>query len=408
MTESTTRPSRPLVFFYLVTLLLLPWSWFPPFPWLHEHAQWSDVAFAVTALLWAVERWRTRPSLRLDAVYAAVAAYFAAALFSLFFSSADLVAGALKVAGIAELCLLAAVTRDLASHAPVRTPIVRLTACNAFLVGAASLLGLAFFYAGFFTPLLGTYGDLLPSPYYGRVQAGLYHPNLLASYTIFAAAVIGQRDTALSTNWRRAGLIVLCLTTILTFSRGLLGFALAALIRNANTRKRRALALTAACAAVILMFCFTFYKVTLNPLRPYEIQIHSADSSSRSQAFTTSLETLVREPLWGSGPATHPGLYRDNPFDSHMTYLNIAATMGLPALIAFTALLVIAWRRRARPANLSVWGGLAGMALDALGQDIEDFRHLWVLIGLATSGESGGSGESPDERLTFSAGRSFC
>ena len=388
-----TLLSRPLVFFYLATLMLLPWSWFPPFPWLHEHAQWSDVAFAITVLIWAVERWRTCPSLRFDATYAALAAYFAAALFSLLFSSANLVAGSLKVAGIAELCLLAAVTRDLASHSSVRTSIVRITAVSAFLVGGAAVLGLLLFYAGHPTPLIGIYGELQPSPYYARVQAGTYNPNLLVSYAIFAAAVVGQRDTALSTNWRRAGLIVLCLTAALTFSRGLLGFVLAALIRNANTRKRRTLAIAVASAAVALMVCFTFYKVTLNPLRPYEIEIHSAASSSRYQAFTTALETLVREPLWGSGPATHPGLYRGNPFDSHMTYLNIAATLGLPALIAFTSLLVITWCRRPRPTNLSLWGGLAGLALDALGQDIEDFRHLWVLIGMA-SGESSESGES--------------
>ena len=28
---------------------------------------------------------------------------------------------------------------------------------------------------------------------------------------------------------------------------------------------------------------------------------------------------------------------------------------------------------------------MAGLALDALAQDIEDFRHLWVLIGLTAA-----------------------
>ena len=58
--------------------------------------------------------------------------------------------------------------------------------------------GLALFYAGVETPLVGGYGDLLPSRSYARVQAGLYHPNLLARYCIFAAAVVSM---PLSTPW---------------------------------------------------------------------------------------------------------------------------------------------------------------------------------------------------------------
>jgi hypothetical protein len=52
-------------------------------------------------------------------------------------------------------------------------------------------------------------------------------------------------------------------------------------------------------------------------------------------------------------------------------------------LVTFTALFVILWRKRRLPVDLALWGGLAGLAVDALAQDIEDFRHLWVLIGLA-------------------------
>jgi hypothetical protein len=80
---------------------------------------------------------------------------------------------------------------------------------------------------------------------------------------------------------------------------------------------------------------------------------------------------------------TSPGQHRGAPFDSHLTPLNIAATLGLPALVAFSSLIALLWRRRSRPTDLAIWGGLAGLALDGLAQDIEDFRHLWVMIGLA-------------------------
>jgi hypothetical protein len=29
---------------------------------------------------------------------------------------------------------------------------------------------------------------------------------------------------------------------------------------------------------------------------------------------------------------------------------------------------------------------LAGLGLDGLGQDVEDFRHVWVALGLADAG----------------------
>ena len=74
------------------------------------------------------------------------------------------------------------------------------------------------------------------------------------------------------------------------------------------------------------------------------------------------------------------------PCDAHFTPLNVAATLGLPALAALVAVPILLWRRRSRPTDLAVWGGLAGLALDALAQDVEDFRHLWVLFGMAAAG----------------------
>ena len=61
--------------------------------------------------------------------------------------------------------------------------------------------------------------------------------------------------------------------------------------------------------------------------------------------------------------------------------------MGLPALAAFAALLVMLWRTRGHPIDVALWSGMAAMLMDGLTQDIEDFRHLWVMIGLI-QGES--------------------
>jgi len=373
---------RAVLTLYLTSLALLPWAWFPPFPWLHEHAQWSDPVFAATTACWAVARWRAGRWPHFGATNLAIAGYLAAASLSLLFSSPHEPASGWKLLGIAELCCLAIVTADLASDPRVLRVIARVMMVTALLVAAAAVSGLILFYLGKETRLIGIYGELTPSPFYARVQAGLYNPNLLASFCIFAGASIGHRDAELPVWLRRIGLAALWVTVGLTFSRGIIGFAVAALIRQAHTRGRRTLAGLGAFAGVALMIILTFCKFSLDPTRPFEAHISRSTSTSRYQSLITSLQSVVTYPLFGTGPGTHPARYLGIPFDSHMTYIGIAATLGLPALAFFSWLVCKAWLGRRRPTELSLWGVMAGLALDGLGQDIESFRHVWVLIGL--------------------------
>ncbi|HET8677935.1 MAG TPA: hypothetical protein VFO63_19195, partial [Blastocatellia bacterium] len=108
--------SRAVITLYIVGLALLPWTWFPPFPWLHEHAQWSDVLFAAAAALWAVEQWRLRRIPRLRPAIAASALYNLFALLSFLLTNPDQAASAWKLLGIAELCALAFITSDIAAR----------------------------------------------------------------------------------------------------------------------------------------------------------------------------------------------------------------------------------------------------------------------------------------------------
>jgi hypothetical protein len=66
-----------------------------------------------------------------------------------------------------------------------------------------------------------------------------------------------------------------------------------------------------------------------------------------------------------------------------LTPLNIAATMGIPAVAALAFLLIALWRNRRRPTPIATWSGLAGLGLDGLTLDVDHFRHVWVLLGLA-------------------------
>jgi hypothetical protein len=378
------RPSRLTLALYLAALALLPWSWFPPFPWLHEHAQWSDVLFFGTAVAWVWECWRCRRRPVLGGLHVALALYLGAAVLSGLMAPPEGRAG-WKLLGLAELVSLTFLTEDLASRPGVVPLIARVVAVSALATAAAALAGLLLFYGGLATPLVGGYGDLVPSEKYARVQAGLYHPNLLASYCIFAAAVVARPDARLPRWLGRGARVALGGTVALTFSRAILGFVAAAALRTARTRCQRLAAGIYIAACVALVVFLTAENVVLDPSRPLAVTLDTGEASPRWQAFTSSLRTVADRPLWGCGPGAHPGWCRGGPFDAHLTPLNIAATLGLPALAAFAGIVACLWRRRGRPPDRSTWGGLAGLALDALASDVEDFRHVWVLFGLAAA-----------------------
>lgn len=377
--------SRLVFPLYCLSLFLLPWAWFPPFPWLHHHAQWSDALFALTALLWGIDKFRTRRWPRWEPFYFSLGLYLAAALFSLLAASPNKTLGAMKLLGLVELCLLAVITSDLAVR-PAAMRVISLTVLATTLLAAfAALLGLGLFYAGIPTELIGTYGDLEASRWYARVQAGTYQPNLLASFLIFAAAVIARGEAALPKWLRRATTVAMWGLMLLTFSRALLGFSVAALLRAAKTPMQRKLVVGCAVVCVAIIASLTMGNLSFDPSQPRAAHFNHTTASSRWQAMTTSWATLVAHPLTGCGVGQPPGRYRGGPFDAHCTPLNVAATMGLPALVAFASLFVLLWRKRGRAMDIALWSGMAGLALDALAQDIEDYRHLWVLIGLTAA-----------------------
>jgi hypothetical protein len=138
---------------------------------------------------------------------------------------------------------------------------------------------------------------------------------------------------------------------------------------------------------VVAMIGLTLVNLTFQPLRPWDLQRREGPSV-RLQSATTSLETLAAHPLVGSGLGSSPGRRGSLAFDAHFTPLNVAASLGVPALAGLAFAVVCLWRARARPTDLALWGMLAGLALDGLGQDIEDFRHVWVALGLADAGRA--------------------
>jgi hypothetical protein len=371
-------------FLYLATLALLPWGGLVRFPWLHENAQWSDALFALAAAAWAAGLLAARRLPRLRLVHAGLLLYVGWAAESLLAASPRPAAGPAKLLGLAMLAALLVVTSDMMGRPGMPSAIGRTIAATSLLTALAAALGVALSAFGRITPLVGTCGDLLPGPL-SRAQAGFPHPNLLASFCVFASGALAREEPGLSRAVRRLAQAALAVTVVLTTSRAILAFALAAAIRGATSPSRRRLAGALAVVLLLAMLGLTVVNLTFSPLRPWDVRVF-AGPSPRLEAALTSLATLAAHPLLGTGPGASPGRRGGLPFDAHLTPLNVAATLGLPALAGLVLVVFALWRGRSRPTDLATWGMLAGLGLDGLGQDVEDLRHGWVALGLADAG----------------------
>src|SRR5262245_30989238 len=377
--------SRAFVLLYSASLVLLPWSWFPPFPWLHEHAQWSDVVFMLAAAAWLLDRARDGDWPEARWSHAAMAAYVGWAFVSHLATGFEPRAGSFKLAGLVELCALALITEDVASRKDGLTLIGRSLAMTGIATGIAAVIGVALWDAGLETPFVSHAGDLDPD-FYARATAGLRLPNLLASFVIVASGAVAHRDADIPQPLRRLAQWAFWIAALLSFSRGILGLVLAALVRNATTTIRRRIAAGWAVLCAVAILCLTYWNVGVDPLRPWEAHLRDYTSSGWP-AVTSSGKAFVGRPVVGSGPGNLPGSRKGAPCNAHLTPLNVAATLGAPALAAFAMIPYLLWRDRRRPTDFAAWGALAGLGLDALGQDVEDFRHLWVAFGIAGRAE---------------------
>lgn len=275
--------------------------------------------------------------------------------------------GAYKLLFTAELLLLALAAALQSRDSAWRRRLWRVTLANSMLAPAAALLGIALFLAGAPGPLVGTYGDLPPAPWYARAQAGFAHPNMMAAWAVAAAAIVAGGGGGLRHQ------IPLALLTLLAASRSAVSFAAAYLLR----RGVRTIAVLAAASALLV-------ALTWAPAAP----------AARRQAAQSSWQTFAASPWFGTGPGAHPGRARGVPFEAHLAPLNVAAQAGLPAACAIGLFFFLLLKRS--PAN-STWNkairsGIIAILLEGLANDIEDYRHLWLLAGLAP-----GAAGSPEE-----------
>ena len=375
---------------YLAALLLLPFRWLSPLGHVQEHGTWTDVLVAVAGALWLIERITT------GSVRRSVRAWQLPLLAYLLLSCVSAAAVHTPRSGgrwttvlvMAELAVLAVISADFAADAARRRLIAGTILLSSMLTVILAVVGESLFYLGDRTGLVGSYGAMAPSHLYARVQAGLESPPLLGSYCIFASGMVASREGGLGRRARLASQLLLGVLCLATLSRAVFGFVLAAVLRASPRlphRWRKVVPAAVAAASVAAIAALTVGQLRGNPARPSSFSYVIPAPHDRRQTFTTSLATLERHPWLGIGPGALPGHNHRAATRAHFTPLNIAATLGLPALGALVAMLAMVWRRRRRPTDVALWSAFAGIALDGLANDVDHYRHVWILLGLLGS-----------------------
>jgi hypothetical protein len=282
---------------------------------------------------------------------------------------------------VGELAVFAVITACLAERRAVTRALARVTLAAVLFTFALTIIALALFYAGHDTGLLGRYGDIAESSSYTRVRAGFESAPLLASWCIAASAILAWRPGELPRRWRLAGQFALAVIVVATLARAVLAFGVALMIRwaAASPSRFRKLATAGAAAMVVAVLAL----LTVGNLQTKPLHYDLPYPGPRHEAVITAWHTVEADPVFGIGPGNDPGFYLGERFRAHLTPLNVAGTAGVPALLALVGMVVALWRGRSRPTDIAIWSGLAGLMIDGLAQDIEHFRHVWLLIGLA-------------------------
>jgi hypothetical protein len=343
----------------------------------------------MSAVAWVIERIGAGARPRVRAFHVLLGLYVLAGAFSAAFAAHQRTAW-VTVLLMAELAVLALLTSEFAADARRRQAIVLAVVVVTLYTAVLAVVALVLFYAGVHSALVSEYGyALTPSRVYTRVNAGFLSAPLMASWCVFASAMVAREDARLPRRLRLVTQVILGALVLLTFSRGIIAFFAAAGVRLAHRRldSRAARRATVAVAAISLLVIagLSVGRLHGDPAKPATARYEVPDPVNRWPAITTSFHTFKEHPLVGSGPGSMPGKRNHGriPFRAHNTPLNVAATMGLPALVVLLGLFAVLWRERKRPTSLATWTGLGGLVLDGLAQDVDHFRHVWILLGMA-------------------------
>lgn len=364
--------------------VLMPLQIWPPMPLAGMTV--SDVLFALAFAQFLLARRAVPPA----AAAAAIAAFAAgAAVSALFGGSPVKLLGHFMLAALGWMaaCATAESARLLRRALVVAAGLAALTA----------MAGLAVYFAGFAGydeagrpdhPLLYIHGALV-SDAYPRPRGTLVTGAMLTSVVATGLVLLWFEPGLVPRPWARSlvhavGVVAL----FFVFSRTMVTVALvlvgAELWRRDSPGWARAGYVAAVAVYAVALWVSLRYHVLLNPTEPWAVDVLGEDGD-RFRMWRDAVATLAANPVFGAGP----GVLVADGWTAHNTWLNLWAGLGIVPLAAFAFLMLASVRAALRAALPGVACALAFALVESVYNDVEDMRHLWLLIGLGLGAAAG-------------------
>jgi hypothetical protein len=371
--------------------------------------QLSDVFALLASVSWAMSLLRTR-RMSPSYLYLPLMLYLAGAVLSL--TQADSIGrSAFKLVGISSLFAVVVVeanTLDRARAERLADTVILTALCGAALV----VVGLLLHWSGLplaRNPFVGHFGSLASGPI-PRMQGPFRNSNMFCNWLGVACCLAYGRREALLVRWGRGwcagGACVLGIAIATTMSPQIGAIAVSAiviLLAGASIPGAIRVGGVAAAATVTCLFAVvTLFRlgpaghgISLGPFGALSLQ-----PGGRLVGWSATLDTIRAHPLVGTGIGESVAKFRflfpgqgtdiEHHAAAHNAPLNLLAQAG-PLALGGWLLLLGRSARRALVGARDSWGVGVGAAVigmcvwGGMWNDIEDARHLWVLLGMAAA-----------------------
>jgi O-antigen ligase len=268
---------------------------------------------------------------------------------------------------------------------------------------------------------VGGYFQLLPGSemflVFGRATGTFNDPNVFGPFLVAPVLFLAMKlSTAqrLRSLWMLLPLGLLTTGILLSFSRGawgslLLSAAVFVVLTLATSRSsQQAFRLIGFAALMALLLTIVVGVALSNPkvselfeeraalTQDYDVDPEHGRFESQSRAFS-----MVLQKPWGVGPAQWAII---NNLDTHNVYLHVLVAGGFLSGLAFVAFvlttMVRGWRAASVPGPhqgmlIVVYAALIGHFAEGVIIDIDNWRHLYLLLGMLWGATLAAEGRKP-------------
>lgn len=376
--------------------------------------QFTDIIFLLVCLIFIFSILLKKIRFKVDSFFLLLLFYFTALFLSSIFST-NPQKSFVKLLGEIYLMGLCVLTFNIVRTIEFFKKVVFVWLSAMCIVSLISVLTVVLFYVapenGLLSITLHHYGTLIPGNY-PRLQTTFFYPSMLCHYLSIGLMLllISVKNEWLDRRFFFFLLAITLITLFFTLTPGLggvglsLGVWLWLKLKEKSKPRPARFSLIAGIMLAIGFFCTSLISPIQTMTSPYFVSVpyfeKRLDPSVRVLTWQSSLETFIKNPIFGKGLGTDAAnvLYRDasdrtqNLRDAHQIWLNVAAESGIFGLTAFLMITLFLWRK-CFPLKIEVSekniikSGLAIAFLSAfifqgLIGSFEDARHLWILFGL--------------------------